>query len=160
MEPVDELPKEKNHSTPPPIYNEMLRSIVDWLWVNPGHGDDVAMIMTHEQYSVRASRMKEYKNLTHAHILLLSNYAASDNPRLHKKAHTHLNEIKLLKQKVDFSYKLLRLFKKPTPPYDYYLASILGDAPFWQGVDELIDSYQTEDSMIKSKNDPPPPNGG
>lgn len=149
--------EQKQNPTPPPIDNAVLRSIVDWIWEDVANGvDDDKPAMSADEYKVRADKMKEYKKLAHAHILLLSHYAASDNPRLHKKAHYHLNEIQLLKKKVEFSYGLLSFFKKPTPPFNYYLAAIVGDASFWRGVDELIQSYLDEDSMINPKNNPTP----
>lgn len=158
MRPHDILPKEaktKNHPTPPSVDNEILRSIVDWLWPKEDDGADRPS-MNEEEYRVRAERMNEYKKLAHAHIILLNNYATSDNPRLHKKAHTHFNEVKLLKQKVEYSYQLLSLFKKPTPPFNYHLASILGDAPFWRGVDELIKAYTSESEEASQKKDTHP----
>jgi len=158
MRPHDILPKEaesKNHPTPPPVDNEILRSIVEWLWPKEDDHPEKAS-MENNEYQVRAERMCEYKKLAHAHIVLLKNYATSGNQRLQKKAYTHFNEIKLLKQKVEFSYQLLSLFKKPTPPYNYHLASILGDAPFWRGIDELIKSYSSENEENSQKNNPLP----
>lgn len=160
MRPHDILTDEQKKNTQPPpplppVDNQTLRSIVDQLWSAEKSSLDHPL-MNEEEYRARADRMNEYKKITHAHILLLSHYAPSDNPRLHKKAHYHLNEIKLLKKKVEFSYELLTLFKKPTPPFNYYLASIVSDTLFWQGVDELIDAYLEEDSMVNKKNNPTP----
>lgn len=101
-----------------------------------------------DDYKSKLNRLIDNRSVCSAHLRLMTHYMHSKQDHVKKKATPHLNEIKLLLIRTQYTIKLLTSFKKPTPPFHQSLIELMEEIDFWRGVEDFI-------SLLSSGERPP-----
>lgn len=155
MNPFDIIPEEdkKKKPTPPPLDTPYLRTEIHAIWKGVEGGEVELDPVSMEE---RADKFDAYKNQCEAHLTLYKYMMEEGSYRQKKKATTHLNSVRLLKVKADFSFTMMTIFKMPLPPYDYHLCRIANQRLYWKSIGEIL-THLGEGGGAKKKTSPPTP---